>query len=334
MKTTNHSPVARQNGPRLRARLNAPLTAHGTGPAHVWSPRFGVFWRRHTLEGGHRTGVFKQALGHPTLAALVCVSALCWSRPSSGAAETDGVNSSPSSFVIGISPFLDKSVKDDVYRSLVRLVVEDLPLNSTLVAYDAFDLKTITKLSLPNARVFSSSKTRANQLAPAIRDLKSFLAQEHTRPTNAHLNFDAAIRLPQFLDFLAETATTNAKPSLLLIGSPLYQDAKESAFSMVDGYFPSDGHLQASREKSVFGFSEDSGGAPPSIVSWIYFGDPWVNDLYREKVARFWTLYLERRGAQLAAFTSDLPTALQSFKQNTPGITAASKNWTVDTSRS
>src|SRR2546422_7121304 len=31
------------------------------------------------------------------------------------------------------------------------------------------------------------------------------------------------------------------------------QDAKEPVFSMVDGYFPSDGHLLATREKSVFG---------------------------------------------------------------------------------
>jgi hypothetical protein len=70
----------------------------------------------------------------------------------------------------------------------------------------AFELKTINQTILPSARVFDSPKTRANQFAPAIRELKLFLAREPARPTNAraYLNFDAAIRLPQFLDFLSE----------------------------------------------------------------------------------------------------------------------------------
>jgi hypothetical protein len=232
-------------------------------------------------------------------------------------------------FVVGISPFLDKSVKDDVYRSLVRLLVEELPLNSRLAVYDAFELKSITRVTLPNARAFNSPKTRANQFAPAIRDLKLFLAQDHAKPTNSHLTFEGAIRLPQFLDFLTENLrATNPSPAVLLIGSPLYQDAKEPAFSMVDGYFPSDGHLRASREKSVFGSAGETATALPLSVHWIYFGDPWVSDLHREKVTRFWTLYLEKRAAHLDVFTGDLPTALQSFLQ---GPRAPSNRWTVDT---
>jgi hypothetical protein len=236
------------------------------------------------------------------------------------------------SFVIGISPFLDKSVKDDVYRSIVRLLVEDLPLHSSLAIYDAFELKTITQVTLPNARVFNSPKTRANQFAPAIRNLKVFLAEEHLKPTNnRHLNFVDAIRLPQFLDFLDENlALTNAQAALLLIGSPLYQDAKEPGFSMVDGYFPSDGHLQAAREKSIFGFTPDSRARASLAVHWVYFGDPWVSDLHKEKVTRFWNLYLERRDAQMSAFTGDLPTALQSFRQAGSTPRTSAKRWSPD----
>jgi len=49
----------------------------------------------------------------------------------------------PQSFIIGLSPFLEKNVKDDVYRNIIRLLVEDLPLNSTLTIYDAFNLKAL-----------------------------------------------------------------------------------------------------------------------------------------------------------------------------------------------
>jgi hypothetical protein len=250
-------------------------------------------------------------------------------------AESQKTSSPPQPFVIGISPFLDKAVKDDVYRSMVRLLVEDLPLNSSLAVYDAFELKTITHVAFPEARAFHSPKTRANQFAGAIRELKQYLAQEHTAPTNAHLKFEEAIRLPQFLDFLAENfRETNARPAVLLIGSPLYQDAREPGFSMVDGYFPSDGHLQASREQSIFGLTASAMALSSLEIYWLYFHDPWVSDLHKEKVNRFWTLYLERRGAKLAAFTSDLPTAFHSFQQNALGTTAASKNWTVDTAQS
>jgi len=240
--------------------------------------------------------------------------------------------SAPQPFVIGLSPFLDKGVKDDVFRSVVRLLAEDLPLNSTLTVYDAFGLKTISQAALPDAPVFHSPKTRANQSAATIREVRQFLAQEHFRPTNSYLKFEEAIRLPQFLDFLADNLrATNI--NVLLIGSPLYEDAREPGFSMADGYFPSDGHLQASREKSVFGLTANAPTGSSLAVHWLYFKDPWLTDLHKEQVTRFWTLYLEGRGAQLAAFTGDLPTVLQSFKLNSPGATAASKNWTLDTTQ-
>jgi|SRR5882724_11629146 len=237
--------------------------------------------------------------------------------------------SPPQPYIVGISPYLPRSVKDDIYRSIIRLVVEDLPLNSTLEIYDAFDLKTIARVELPNARVFQSPKTRANQFAPAIRELKSFLAREQPRSANSHSPCEGALRLPQFLDFLTQRPwTSNSEPNLLLIGSPLYEDAKEPRFSMVDGYFPSDGHLQASRETSIFGFTGEAGTTPRLTVNWVYTGDPWISELHKEKVIRFWTLYLERRRARMGSFAVDLPTVFQSFRGRTPGQTA--RHWAVD----
>jgi len=228
------------------------------------------------------------------------------------AAENSKPAPPPQSFVIGLSPFLEKNVKEDVYRNVIRLLVEDLPLNSTLAIYDAFGLKSIASVTLPNARVLASPKTRANQFAGAVRDLKAFLVSDHPRPANARLNFEESIQVPQFLDFLAQNLpSTNSPPAVLLIGSPLYQDAKEPVFSMVDGYFPSDGHLLAPREKSVFG--SDGSATPPLVVHWVYFADPWLNDLHKERVTRFWALYFARHGSQLAAFSGDLPTGLHAF---------------------
>jgi hypothetical protein len=236
-------------------------------------------------------------------------------------------------FVVGISPFLDSTVKDAVYRGLVRLIVEDLPLNTRLEVYDAYHLKSITRVSIPGAKVFNSPKTRANQFASSIGEIRQFLARNDGKAGGPESGVAGAIRLPQFCDFLAENQPPHdgdANLPLLLIGSPLYQDAREPGFSMVDGYFPSDGHLRASREQSVCGFNPGGDSSQGLLVDWAYFGDPWISDLHREKVTRFWALYMERRGGRLASFSADLATALGAFSSEAPGRSAASSGWVAD----
>jgi len=266
--------------------------------------------------------------------ALASVLCLALSLVSTQAADKDALTQKAGgSYVVGISPFLDSSAKDPVYRGLVRLIVEDLPLNTKLEVYDAFNLKSITRLSIPDAKVFNSPKTRANQFASSVGEIRAFLAVGHPKPGGVKAGFDGAIRLPQFCDFLDQDRPApdrEAELPLLLIGSPLYQDAREPGFSMLEGYFPSDGHLHASREESVFGFNPGEGSPQRLLVYWTYFGDPWMSELHREKVTRFWTLYLERRGGRLASFSADLATSLGALASLAPGASAASKGWAAD----
>jgi hypothetical protein len=62
---------------------------------------------------------------------------------------------------------------------------------------------------------------------------------------------------------------------------------KEPTFSMVADYFPSDGHLLASREQSVYGRKDCPALLNDITVHFGYFGDPWSSDLHRQKVSRF-----------------------------------------------
>ena len=99
---------------------------------------------------------------------------------------------------------------------------------------------------------------------------------------------------------------------------------------MVDGYFPSDGHLLASCDQSVFGVRPQAGHRPLLAVHWLYFGDPWLSELHKEKVTRFWTLFLQQRAARLATFTGDLPTALRGFGEDPAAWPAPAQGWTLD----
>jgi hypothetical protein len=215
-------------------------------------------------------------------------------------------------FVVGLSPFLDKGVKDDVYRRIVGMVLEDLPLKSSLSVYDAYYLTNVMRLEVPDSRAFQSGKTRANQFKDPIFKLRSFLATDHPRPTAPKLNWDQAVRLPQLMDFVRENLA--GPRTLIVLGSPLYMDVKEPGFSMAEGFFPSDSHLLASREDSVYGRKTGGASAEGVIVHFGYFGDPWISALHQEKIARFWNLYLKEQGARLGAFTSDLATVFAAAK--------------------
>ena len=216
--------------------------------------------------------------------------------------------------MIGLSPFLDKTVKDDVYRRIIGFVLEEMPLNSSLWLFDAYHVKTVAQIQIPNVLAFRSGKTRANQFKDPIRKLKDFLAFEQPRPEAPKLNLDQAVRFPQFLDFIGENLAGTNPVAVIMLGSPLYLDAKEPSFSMADGYFPSDGHLLASREQSVFGLTGHQDALKNAVVHFGYFGDPWVSELHREKITRFWALYVQGQGARLATFCGDLSTVFASAR--------------------
>src|SRR6476620_2419072 len=117
-----------------------------------------------------------------------------------GAENTEGAR-----YVIGLTPFLEKSAKDDIYRRIAGMILEDLPQKSSLAIYDAYHLTNITRLDIPDVRAFRSGKTRANQFRDQILQVRQFLGSEHSAPDVARLSFTNAIRFPQFMDFLGET---------------------------------------------------------------------------------------------------------------------------------
>ncbi len=224
----------------------------------------------------------------------------------------------PARYIVGISPFLQDKEKDEVFRRVAGFLLEDAPLGSSLWLYDAFNIRTISQINIPEVRAFRSSKTRANQFKEQIGKLRAFLAEQHPKPEAKSLNFERAVRLPQFLDFIGENlANSGAELSIVVLGSPLYVDEKEPSFSMVDGAFPSDGHLLASREQSVYGLKSRAGMLKQAVIHLCWFGDPWVSDVHREKIGRFWSLFSEGQGASLVTFCGDLPTVFNAIKSGT-----------------
>jgi hypothetical protein len=252
---------------------------------------------------------------------FVLVGVMASLAPCATASDPNTVDSPsrPVWYVVGLSPFLDTEVKDPLFRQIVGFLLEDAPLESSLCFYDAFNLQTIARIDIPDLGAFRSAKTRANQFRDPIRKVKSFLAMETPRPAGSGNAWGGAVRLPQFMDFVGDNLVGPDRDVVVLVlGSPLYLDEKEPGFSMMDGYYPSDGHLKASREQSVYGLENRADVLKGITVHLGWFGDPWVNELHQEKIGRFWSLYLQGQGAGLATFCGDLPTVFDALRGEPP----------------
>lgn len=261
----------------------------------------------------------------------------------SAAGAAPEAEAKPARYVLGLSPFLERTVKDDVYRRIASFLLESVPLGSAVEILDAYHLRTITRVEVPRLRAFQSPKTRANQFSEPIRRVREFLAAEHARPAErsgtsetpetagSRVPLERAVRLPQFADFVAENfATSNRALVLIVLGDPLYRDAREPGFSMVQGYFPSDGHLHAARAESVFGIKDRSGSLTGAVVHLAFFGDPWVSDVHAEKVTRFWSLFFKGQGAELGAFSGDLPSVFAGATGDLAPMLARNQRYAID----
>lgn len=237
-------------------------------------------------------------------------------HPSNATAGTQAASASPH-VIVGLSPFLDPDTRNTAFRRLVQLLAEDLPARSQLTLVDAHHLQTLAHVEIPEHRAFQSPRTRLNQFSGAIQATRQFLAASRP-PTEP--GADGPLHLPRFLDFVASDLRRSGASStrILILGSPLHHDLREPSFSMTDGHFPSDGHLVASAERSPFSLQNRAGRLAGTTVHLVHAGAPWANELHRQKVTRFWTLFLRGQGARLSSLSSDLPSAFRNLLSPVP----------------
>ncbi len=239
----------------------------------------------------------------------------------------------PARYVIGLSPYLDRGVKDEVFRKIAGFVLEGMPVGSSLGIYDAYELRTVATLTIPNAKAFRSGRTRINQFREELNHLKRFLAVEPSETNRWERPPAGSVRLPQFLDFIADTPEDPGLSLVILVlGSPLYVDPREPSCSMVEGYFPSDGHLRASRDRSVFGVRDGNQPMTDAALLLGYFGDPWISELHRERVQRFWSLYAAGRGCPVGVFSADLPTVFAALLRSGAASEAGASRFQIGSS--
>lgn len=214
-------------------------------------------------------------------------------------------------FIIGMPGDFQGNRED--LEKLVSKAFTSIHSGDTLSVYDAANRKRLMLMSLPSDSAYDNMRLRTKQFGGYLRPLgsafdKMMSAEAKTSPSN--------IGLPAFLREIANSAVPTLPGNtaeLLVLGSAKFDDPREKAFSMLNGHFPSDGHLRVDDNVSPFGVANRAGALRGVSVHFCLTDTDWIDELHRQRVERFWALYIGQMGGVLASFTADLNTCAQRF---------------------
>jgi hypothetical protein len=183
--------------------------------------------------------------------------------------------------IVAITPALpDQNAKNEVYRTILTAALQDIAPGDTIEVIDGWSVKSITRLSVPAHQAYARDpKARAKAMQSSIAALNTWLTTESPERSQVPAY---GLRAPAIFEFCAtHTEMAKAKGRLVLIGTTIFDDPAEIAFSMRDGYFPADAHLGVSRQESVFGLKDASKRLEGTIVHWA----GWVRSIKTMAIA-------------------------------------------------
>ena len=206
---------------------------------------------------------------------------------------------------VGLS---SKQAPDDLQAQVERLlgqVVETLPPGRSMHFFDASDPALVATFTAPNGAGAGNLRAMGQANAAALAGLKRFMVSAEPDPGRiGHVQASA------FLRFIAQNYAASAKGGrIILIGSPITDDALAPSVSMQNGRVPNDGHVGARVGQSIYATTGLTGSLANFDVFIGVIGEPWkVSEAHGYHVERIWALTSEALGASLAYFGDDLNT--------------------------
>ncbi|MCC7389428.1 MAG: VWA domain-containing protein [Phycisphaerales bacterium] len=205
-------------------------------------------------------------------------------------------------FVIGVPPRPTESEAVAITTSAIELARKASPGDRVRVI-DAFRQQPVTEFTVPEAR---TERALLRELSAPIARLSAHFAESRKGGDEP----DRRVHIPNFLDTVASVRDPGSSaPRILLFGSMYFGDGTDSRFDFAAGRYPSDGHILATSEHSVFGAADRrklSGGRIDVMNL-----EPIVDDRDRFFVQRFWTAYAGERGVSLTSWQTDAGLAVE-----------------------
>ena len=220
--------------------------------------------------------------------------------------------------VLGLSPYVETSVADSQIKSVLQFLTEAMEPGDSCFVFDAYRIQSLGTFVVPDKPAYRHPKAKIQANRSLVAALFQF-AKSARRPQGGNEPLiNGAIRLPQALRFIGTNYPVIQDADLIILGSPIYDDPNEKAFTMRQNHIPGDGHLTKARNVTPYGIRGDNSLLAKRRVH-LLFSDEWKQDDHHAYfVHRFWTLFIELQGGQLSSFTNDTPTLFQRLKTNAP----------------
>lgn len=220
---------------------------------------------------------------------------------------------------IGLSPYQDGDIAERQIKAVLEFLAETLEPGDRCVLFDAYRIQTLGTFVVPDKAVYRQPKAKIQVNRQVVAAMNQF-ARTARRPQGENEpSVMGAIRLPQALRFIGQDYPVTQDSDLILLGSPIYDDPKDKAFTMRPNHFPGDGHLTRARSETPYGIKGQDSLLAKRRVHLAFPDESWKQDDHHSYfVERFWSLFVEQQRGQLASFTHDLPSVLQRIKSDAP----------------
>lgn len=191
----------------------------------------------------------------------------------------------------------DASAAEDQAKSvavLEGLVVGAKP-GTRVQVYNAMTQQRIATFEIPNVQ---SERARKNLLHSAVTPVLEHLRE----PKSVRAGQGSSVDIPEFAHTLASMVRAGGGSTrVIIVGSPFHTTAADASMNFGPSEFPSDGHLAASSNRSIYSTLGREQRLEGLIIDWVLVGQVGTSR-ERAPVARFWNLFFASQSAVLSSF--------------------------------
>ncbi|XOV75102.1 MAG: hypothetical protein ACFHWZ_16890 [Phycisphaerales bacterium] len=191
----------------------------------------------------------------------------------------------------------DASAAEDQAKSvavLEGLVVGAEP-GTRVQVYNAMTQQRIATFEIPNVQ---SERARKNLLRNAVTPVLQHLRE----PKSVRAGQGSSVDVPEFAHTLASMVRAGGGSTrVIIVGSPFHTTAADASMNFGPSEFPSDGHLAASSNRSIYSTLGREQRLEGLTIDWVLVGQVGTSR-ERAPVARFWNLFFSSQSAVLSSF--------------------------------
>lgn len=223
--------------------------------------------------------------------------------------------------IIGLSPYQDSAKAEAQVKTVLQFVTDTLEPGESALLFDAYNIQSLGTFAVPLNPAYRHPKAKIMANRQVVTAMLAFARAARTPKGGSEPAVMGAIRLPQSLAFIGQNYPHKENAQVVLLGSPLYDDPAERAFSMNQGRIPGDGNFSHGRADTPYGIKGQEALLAQRNIHLAFGDESWRRDDHHgHYVQRFWTLYIEGQGGKLVTFTGDLPTLWQRVRAHTPPL--------------